>query len=102
GVALEVDLRALSRGDRDELAVRTRLDPERPGLNRNAGRNFDDRNARERAPQVHHRYIVGSSVAGEEIGPAVAAVSQGEELRIRPAAELRVRGLERNDGRRRG
>src|SRR5262249_50348301 len=102
GVAFEVDLRALARGHCDEFAVRARLDPEGPGLDRNAGRDFHDRNARERALQVHYRYVVGTGVAGEEIGPAVAAVPQGEELRIRPATELRVGGRERNDGRGRG
>ena len=54
GVPFEIDFGALSGGDGDEAAIGARLDAERPGLNGNARRDFDDRNAHQGPLQIHH------------------------------------------------
>src|SRR6267378_747149 len=102
-IPLEIRLPALPRGDGDELTVWARFNAEGAGLNGNAGRDFDDRRAHQRLVEVHHGHIGCARVAREEISLAVTAMAQGQELRIRPATESRVRCLERNSrGRSRG
>src|SRR5262249_8863127 len=86
-VAFEVDVRSLSGGDGDELAVRARLDAEGTGLDRDAWRDFDDRNARQRALEVHHGHVIRARVSREQENLSVAVAAQREELRVGPATE---------------
>src|SRR5262249_52508983 len=86
-VAFEVDVRSLSGGDGDQLAIGPRLDAEGTGLDGDAWRDFDDWNACQRPLEVHHGHVIRARVSREKESLSVAAAAQGEELRVRPATE---------------
>src|SRR5205807_10335955 len=82
---------ALAGRDGDELAVWAGADAERPGLHGDARGYFgllDDAASFEGSVEVHDRDVFGPSVAGDQVGLAVAAVREGETFGIRPATEV--------------
>src|SRR6202007_452995 len=85
GIVFQV---ALPCRDSDQLAVGARRNPERAGLQRNARRDLDNRNALEGLIEVHDGDVLGAAIAGEQIALAIAALAERDRFRIGPTSEL--------------
>jgi len=59
------------------------------------GAHLYDRNPHQRLPQIHHGYVMVPR-SREKVSLPVAAMAQGKELRVRPAANCGSGVGERN------